>query len=102
MESESEHRQAHGLKVLRLLSPEQAQRSNIPTESPVFVSPYITTRMNCAQCGCTATPLVYQVGYTTESQHMHSSVGGLYYLTRHPAQQELAIGIFGPPTARFP
>src|SRR3989344_4909723 len=65
-------------KALRLITPERAQKVGIPAEAPVFVSPYISEAHRCSVCDKSFTPLVYQVGYTVDSQHFHDENGGIY------------------------
>jgi hypothetical protein len=45
--------------------------------APVFFSPNIDRLHHCGLCTATFTPLVYQTGYTTQSQHDHETVGGM-------------------------
>lgn len=45
-----------------------ANRLGIPAETPVFVS----LGHKCRECGSSVAPLVYQTGYTVESQHFHA------------------------------
>lgn len=65
-------------KIVELITPDKANELGIPAESPVFVSKYIKKEDTCAHCSTTYTPLVYQVGYTTNSQHIHEGSGGIY------------------------
>jgi hypothetical protein len=71
------------VKRLTLVLPEPAQQYGIAAETPVFLSPYNYTvgPQRCSVCRCrvTYTPLVYQTGQTTRSQHWHRYDGGIYF-----------------------
>jgi hypothetical protein len=67
------------VKSLLLVLPEIAQQRGIRAEAPVFISPNIDRPHQCRLCTATFTPLVYQIGYTTQSQHWHETDGGIYY-----------------------
>lgn len=65
------------IKTLRLITPELANALDIPAESPVFVSPYVTAKSHCDECDVDYTPLIYGVGHRTEAQHFCNN-GGIY------------------------
>jgi len=67
-------------KMVELITPEKANELGIPAEAPVFVSPVVNTRSVCRnECGIEYSPLVYQVGYETQAQHLHKNSGGIYF-----------------------
>ena len=68
--------------VLRLITPEQAHTLGLPAEVPVSVSAYVPEGWRCDTCGATFTPLVYQTGHVTPSQHVHADAGGIYVYSR--------------------
>ncbi len=71
------------VKLLKLMSPELATYRGVETESPVFVSPLVDSNRRCDACRERFGPLVYQAGYTVESQHFHQDHllgGGIYYV----------------------
>lgn len=72
---------SYKVKALMLVTPERANELNIPAEAPVFVSPYVSDEGHCSQCHIRYTPLVYNIGHTTEAQHFCKQGGGLYVRT---------------------
>src|SRR5258708_1296251 len=71
-------------KELTLITPKKSQELGIPGETPLLISPriitsYIEGRTICEVCGVKFTPLIYQAGYTTLSQHFHQTLGGIYW-----------------------
>lgn len=67
------------IKHLRLVTPERANELGIPAEAPVLCSPY-TSGGYCQICKIQYTPLIYQVGQTTEAQHFCKEAGGGIYV----------------------
>ncbi|HCB23228.1 TPA: hypothetical protein DEP06_05415, partial [Candidatus Daviesbacteria bacterium] len=71
------------IKPVRLVTPETAQKFGIPTEAPMWVSPWISEENCCPHCERTFTPLVYQPHSIVVAQHFH------------PDNLELDVGISG-------
>lgn len=67
-------------KALKLVTPEFAESQGIPAEAPCFISPYITHVNHCIECRVTYSPLMYQIGRTTEAQHFCKTHGGGIYV----------------------
>jgi hypothetical protein len=67
------------IKHLRLVTPERANKLGIPAEAPTFCSPYIHEGF-CHLCDVHYTPLIYQIGQTTEAQHFCVQGGGGIYV----------------------
>lgn len=68
-------------KLLKLITPEEANRFGVPAESPVFVSPLKSIAENCRECHVSHTPLVYSQDGITEAQHFHPTNGGIYHFS---------------------
>ncbi len=70
------------VKQLKLITPEWAYRLGLTAESPVFVSPFQTTKKHCSPCNKLFTPLMYTVGEEPIiAQHFHQNRdqgGGIY------------------------
>lgn len=78
-EKKDEYNEKLYYKFLKLITGEAAIELGISTESPVFVSPYVTENKQCDECGIGFTPLVYQSGYVINAQHFHQQSGGVYF-----------------------
>ena len=79
-------------KYLKLIGPSDAQKYGVAAEAPVFISPMVNAT-DCTTCGIHYTPLVYQTGYMTKSQHFHRGGfgGGGIYITH---KEDLPTGQF--------
>lgn len=72
-------------KSLRLITPEKAQSIGIPSEGPVFSSPYTGRREMCKECGGQFGPLVYQAQAIVSAHHFCQEGGGIYYYSKGSA-----------------
>ena len=85
-------------KHLRLITPQEAERLGINSEGPVFVSPNIKDKQQCA-CGSDFSPIIYHKGIV-ESQHYHPNnhempeSGGIYYYRRPTKHLDEIISMF--------
>lgn len=66
------------VKALKLILPDLANELDIPSEAPTFISPYITSKSMCHECGVWYSPLLYAHGTTTTAQHFCKDHGGIY------------------------
>lgn len=86
------------IKNLRLITPEYASSlGELGAEAPTLCSPYINLRSYCHVCDTHYSPLVYQVGRTTEAQHFCKENGGGIYVqlaTDHTRQWRYNNGLF--------
>jgi hypothetical protein len=74
-------RKTYFVKTLRLVTPRIANSLGIPAEAPTFLSPEVDEPRRCDSCPVTYTPLVYQAGELTHTQHYHEESGGIYFYT---------------------